>query len=532
MFEDVSLTGKRWVPPEGGGQNIEEGIARLIRSRQLDIPVSTPIFPSMEQATERIFMAVKRQERVAIFGDYDCDGITATAQLVRFFRRNGIDPLVRLPHRIHDGYGLNTSIVEEFRNAGIELLITVDNGISAVQEIALAGKYGIETIVTDHHAVGADLPPATCVLHPELAECPLPHPSGAGVVFLLLEALEGGTWEERQRDLALAMFGTVADLVELRGYNRQLVQEGLLALREIKDGPLAILRECTDSYTSTDVAFRIAPRINAAGRMADPFLALIALLEGGSALEKLSELNSDRQQKTHNLYKEIRSTVHEGSPLLFAADTKYPHGLIGLIAGKLTEATGRPSCIATVTGEECTASLRSPPCYHVTEGLTRCADLLTRFGGHACAAGCTFPLHNLEELQKRLTSDIEQHVSAEGLKPSLKIDSCVLPEEITLDLCRALEVLEPYGSGNPEPRFLLEGVQPEDIRTVGADGTHMQCRIAGTKSIGFGLSSLLCDLQGPLDVLCRLQIDRWNGNMQPQIIMEDLRLTKRTLASV
>ena len=526
MPEDVSLTGKRWLPPEKSGQTAGDAIAHLLHSRKLDTSVSPPVFPHMGQAVERIFAAVKHRERIAIFGDYDCDGITATAQLVRFFRRKGLDPLIRLPHRVHDGYGLNTAIVEEFHRAGIQLLITVDNGISAVQEIALAKQYGIETIVTDHHTVGAEIPPASIILHPELAGCPGPHPSGAGVVFLLLQALEKGTWEEEPTDLVLAMCGTVADLVELRGYNRQLVREGLTALQNLSAGPLMLLREHTGTRTSTDIAFRLAPRINAAGRLGDPLLALQALLEGGEAIGKLDALNMSRQQQTQDLYREIRHSLDESSPLLFSADTTYPHGLIGLIAGKLTEATGKPSCIVTVRGDECTASLRSPPCYHITQGLVRCSELLSRFGGHACAAGCNFPLRNMTAFERQLTSDIAEHTQKQDLQPFLQVDATIPPTDITLDLCAALETLEPFGAGNPEPRFLLEGVHLEGARTVGAENTHLQCSVAGRKSIGFHLAPLLSKLDAPLDVLCRLQIDSWNGYRQPQLVIDDLRIAE------
>jgi single-stranded-DNA-specific exonuclease len=527
MFEDASLTGKQWLLPAGGTQDIAGIVAQLLRTRKLDTPIAPPVFPNMEQVVERITAAVQRKEQIAIFGDYDCDGITATAQLVRFFRRKGMDPLVRLPHRIRDGYGLRPAIIEEFHLAGIELLITVDNGISATEEIALAKEYGIDTLITDHHAVGEDIPPATLVLHPELAGCPGPHPSGAGVVFLLLEALEKGTWEERPIDMVLAMCGTVADLVELRGYNRQLVREGTQALQQIKSGPLALLRDTTGARTSTDIAFRVAPRINAAGRMADPLLALEALLSGGNPLDELDELNIQRQQQMHELYDEVQSSIDKTSALLFAADKSYPHGLIGLIAGRLTEATGHPSCVVTIEGEECTASLRSPACYHITKGLARCTDLLTRFGGHAQAAGCNFPLRNVEALQKKLSEDIALHTDKQDLQPSIQIDAFLVPENITLAFCKALETLEPFGAGNPEPRFLLEGVELEGVKAVGKDGTHLQCSAVGCKAIGFGLASLKDDLHVPLDVLCRLQIDEWNGHAQPQLIIDDVRVAKR-----
>jgi len=530
MDTELSLTGKRWLAPRCSVRDTNSILAALLEHRQLHLPASQPLLAGLPPALEMIRQAVAAKKRIAIFGDYDCDGITATALLVRYFRRQGLEPFIRLPHRVRDGYGLQKAIVEEFREAGIDLLITVDNGIRSVREIGLAKEYGIQTIVTDHHTPGEHLPPADILLHPALSGCPLPHPSGAGVAFLLLSALEKDAWEEKPTDLVLAMCGTIADLVELRGYNRQLVREGLQALQRIENGPLALLREHTRARTSTDVAFRIAPRINAAGRMGEPLRALEALLEGGSAIEDLDALNTLRQQDVQTLYADVKRTMDLQSPLLFTADASYPHGLLGLIAGKLTEETGRPSCVVTIERDSCTASLRSPACYHVTEGLTRCKEMLTRFGGHAQAAGCNFRREHLDALREQLTADIVQHTQAHDLTPCVQADACISPEQIHSTFCAALETLEPFGSGNPEPLFLLQNTHIDAMRSVGNTGTHLQCTIADTKAIGFGLSHLADSLREPVDVLCRLQTDTWNGYKQPQLVLEDVRLA--ALASI
>jgi single-stranded-DNA-specific exonuclease len=530
MFTDVSLTGKRWLLPEESGQGIESVIRNLAESRQLSVPAVMPTFPDMQRTTDRIFTAISRGEQIAIFGDYDCDGITATALLVRFFQRKGVHPIIRLPHRIHDGYGLSSDIIDEFVQAEVTLLITVDNGISALTEIAHAAKNNIDVIVTDHHAVGTETPNAYAILHPEIAQAPKPYPSGAGVAYMLVHALEEGEWQQQPEDCVLAMCGTVADLVELRGYNRLLVSQGLAALENIASGPLALLRDSTEARTSTDIAFRVAPRINAAGRMGDPSLALEALLTGGNALSELDELNSKRQLQMREIYEQAAMKVDLSSPLLFAADKSYPHGMIGLVAGKLTETSGRPSCVVVIQGEECTASLRSTPNYSVVEGLGRCKDLLTRFGGHAQAAGCNFPLAALEKVYSRLAKDIEERTSSEDLQPFLEIDAILSPEHISLTLCEALSTLEPFGSGNREPRFLLSGVKLQDARTVGADGTHMQCLVAGKKAIGFGLGSLIEQSGKTMDIVCRVQQNHWNGYTQPQVVIEDMRIAKKESA--
>lgn len=512
----------------------------------------------MPRAKERVLRAIAAHETVGIFGDYDCDGITATALLVRFFRRRGIEPIVRLPHRVHDGYGLSTMIVEECHARGVTLLITVDTGITAVREVQHASALGMDVIVTDHHHLQDEVPKALALIHPALAPLhPLPHPSGAGVALQLVRALEGtDEWNDHQTDLALAAIGTIADLVELRGMNRALVQQGIAALNALHEGPLASLaasvRPQGGPLTSTDIAFRLGPRINAAGRMEDPLIALTALLQGGEALAKIEQLNTHRQDATGGLFvhawRLLRLSPQPKTeeldalpPLLTLADAKFPEGLIGLIAGRLTEITGHPSLIITIRdgatggrdrrGGECTASLRSTRAYHVTEGLERIADLLTSFGGHAQAAGCTFPQSNLAEVTRRLAEDTAARTTDEDLLPTLTADGRIGVRDISLSFCEQLKHLEPFGQGNAEPLFLLENVRMEQARRVGAEGSHLQCRIAGIKCIGWRLGHLMNEATAPLDILCKIGIDTWNGQRAPQIVIEDIGSTISSASS-
>lgn len=519
-------------------------MARLFAKRQLaghTLP-SPEVFPDMPRAKERVLRAIAAQETIGIFGDYDCDGITATALLVRYFRRLGVEPVVRLPHRVRDGYGLNQAIVEECKERGVTLLLTVDTGITAVKEIAAASARGIDVIVTDHHHVQDEVPQALALVHPALAPGhPLPHPSGAGVALQLVRALEGtDEWNDHQTDLALAAIGTIADLVELRGMNRTLVQRGIAALNALEGNPLALLAASVRAQgrplTSTDIAFRLSPRINAAGRMEDPLIALTALLEGGEALETLERLNSDRQDATGGLFERAwqllnlspqpRTEELAALPALLAiAGTEFPSGLIGLIGGRLTEATGHPSLVVTIRDGACTASLRSTRAYHVTEGLERIADLLSSFGGHAQAAGCTFPESNLAEVIRRLSADAAARTENDDLLPTLTADGSMEVQDITLSFCEQLKHLEPFGQGNPEPLFLLQNVRMEQMRRVGNEGAHLQGRIAGLKTIGWRLGSLIENATAPLDVICKIGIDTWNGRRAPQIVIEDIRIS-------
>jgi single-stranded-DNA-specific exonuclease len=512
MAEIRSLLGKQWVLPQATIAPAEL-VAWLQNQRGLDAPLQRTV-------------PLEHRETVAIFGDYDCDGVTASAQFVRFFRRRGLEPVVRLPHRVLDGYGLSMDIVEELALKDVSLLITVDTGSTAIAEIALAQERGIDVIVTDHHHLGEELPLAYALVHPALKRnAPLPCPSGAGVVRLLLNALEGGDWPDSAIDDALAMIGTVADLVELRGINRQLVQRGLKQWNTLSSGPLALLRQRTKAHTSIDIAFRVAPRINAAGRMDDPRIALVALLEGGAPLDCLDSLNTERQQQTERFVRDGLAVARQSpDPLLWYANAEYPHGIIGLIAGRLTEATGKPSCIVTIDGDTCTASLRSTQHYHIAEGLQRCGDLLLSFGGHAQAGGCRFSRSSMEAFHIRLQEDVLRHADVSQLLPTLTVDAFLTPQAMTQELCNQLSTLEPFGQGNPEPRFLLQSVALDDSRIVGREQTHLQCRIGGRKAIGFGLGHI--DPSGLFDAVCRVGMDTWQGMTQPQLFLDDVRISQ------
>ncbi len=529
------MLGKRWQVRGGGTMDdLPLMTAHTVRSAlgiarglQHADQFSLPSPPDLGRAVERMQKAIHDNERVGVFGDYDCDGITAAALIVRCFERRGMTPLVRLPHRVHDGYGLSKKIAEEWISCGIKLLITVDTGITAVEPIRMLQEKGIDVIVVDHHHLQAELPPAFALLHPALTPgCLPPHPSGAGMAFLLIRALEGEVWEDMHADRALAMIGTVADLVELRGVNRAIVKHGLLSLQSIDKGPLALLRDSVQgkgALTSTDVAFRIAPRLNAAGRMEDPMLALHAVLRGGEYIERLHQLNRMRQDKTEELIASARKEVILEAPLVATASKDYPHGIVGLIAGSLTESTGRPSIVAAMDGDHATASLRSPACYHMTEGLSRIQDLLTSYGGHAQAAGCSFSMRHWEEIIERLGADIADTVPPDALRPCVEVDAHIESAAVSLAFVASLQDLEPFGQGNPEPRFLLRNVRAEHLRRVGNEGNHLQARIAGHKAVAFRMGEFFERLDGPLDIVCRVGVDDWNGKKGVQLFVEDAR---------
>lgn len=515
-------------------------VARMARERALENDataswVSPEMYPEAGMAAERTRKGIADGETIAIFGDYDADGITSTAQMLRFFRRNGVEPVVRLPHRMHDGYGLKMKHVEEFAGAGVTLLFTVDTGVASHAEIENAKTKGMDVIVLDHHHF-TQRPPAHAVLHPSLSLHPTPHPpSAAGVVFAFLHALEKEHWAGREEDMALAAIGTIADVVTLRGDNRRLVTEGLAAMNRLAPSPLqAMLAGVSrgQRLTSTDIAFRVAPRINAAGRMADPILALSAILEGGEGMQTLDRLNTERQAETTRCIEHALASIdptgkldHESLPaFLCVASEDYPPGILGLISGKLTERFGRPSMAVNINGGNCVASLRSTPFYHVTEGLKRIAPLLTTFGGHAQAAGCSFKKENLTEIARAMNEDAATRISADDLIPTLAVDATLPIHSVSVPFCSSLSQLEPFGQGNSEPLFLSRGVTLSFLRTVGGEGQHLQAYAAHCKLIGFNFGHFIDHINKPVDLVYRLNVDTWNGKANPQLMLQDIRM--------
>ncbi len=541
MITALSLTGKIWHLPLTEREISEFIGERLSALQGQDVTRAwddPSVFPDCEKAVARVKKAIANNERIEIFGDYDCDGVTSTAQILRCLRRHGSDPIVRLPHRLHDGYGLREKHIDECMAQGVSLLITVDTGIVAHDAISKAKEQGIDVIILDHHHVSTT-PDAYAILHPGLAPAfPEPHPSAAGVAFLFVEAFEGAPWAGRDTDLTLALFGTVADLVPLAGFNRTLVQEGLRAAMRLPDSPLKHLVDTVTKgkpLTSTDIAFRIAPRINAAGRMGDPVLALTALLEGGTPLHDLEALNVSRQEETvrcidHALLQIAPDgdVTYDALPAFLAvADTSYAPGVVGLIAGKLTERFGRPSMAVHINGDACTASLRSPACYNIVEGLERIAHLLTDFGGHAQAAGCSFLLAHFDTIRTLMDDDIRSRTDLSQLLPGLQIDAVIDADAINVRLILALATLEPFGQGNAEPLFLIRNAKLENIRRVGADSKHLSATVGGSKVIGFGFGEMALDSTQSLDLICRIGMDTWNGKMTPQLFLVDAKVSSR-----
>lgn len=531
----VSFTGKQWREPQtisgGSPTAIAAAIAALRTLGDGDHAWTEPTtYQDAPKAAERIRRAAAAGETIGIIGDYDCDGLTSTAMLTRMLQRRNVRPIVRIPHRLNEGYGAQVKHVEEMARDGVTLLLLTDTGIVATEALTYAKDAGIDTIILDHHAY-AELPPAYAILHPNLTSLQAP-PAAAGVVLSFLHALEGPTWDDRDTDLALGAIGTIADVVPLTHNNRTMVQEGLAALARIDPASgLGMLRDksgITGIPQSGDVAFRLSPRLNAAGRMDDALIGLRALLGDEASVETLETMNAERQRVTLVCMDAAMSMVDHGNvpACVCVASNTFPKGIIGLIAGKLAEKFGRPAAAISIIGSNCTASLRGIPGHDIALALRKNADLFTTFGGHAQAGGCSFPLENLDAVKRALSDDVLTAIDLATLQPMLSIDAAINASDATLALVHELSHLAPFGCANLEPIFLVPSVTLTGLRRVGGDLRHLQARAGTLAIIGFGLGHLTDDITGPVDLACRMTANAWNGTRTAQLSIVDIRTTQ------
>ncbi|MBU1019324.1 MAG: single-stranded-DNA-specific exonuclease RecJ [Patescibacteria group bacterium] len=438
------------------------------------------LFPDMKKATERIKKAIRNKERIIVFGDYDADGITGTAILVQAFRELGAEVSYRLPNRETDGYGLHMNFVEEFIKIKAKLIITVDCGISSAKEVKILKEAGIDTIITDHHAIPEKAPKPYAIIHPE--NYTFKHLSGSGVAYKLAEALLG---EEAYKYLDLAAIGTIADIVPLYGENRTIARLGLRQMARTKWSGLRALKKISQvkkedlrGMESEMVGYRIAPRLNAAGRLYDPYIALQLLISdnGERFAEKLDEINKERQGLVNDIIKNLK---YDQKEKIIFLEGDWPQGVSGLISGRITEESYKPSLVMTRKNGLLTGSARSPEYFDITEGLKAASDLLEEYGGHAQAAGFTLKKENLEAFRKRISS------AKINMKPrQLKIDCSINPEDLQPKFYKNLNKLKPFGEKNEKPIFLLEDILIKEARNIGAEKNHIRLKgVFGSKMI-------------------------------------------------
>jgi single-stranded-DNA-specific exonuclease len=494
----------------------------------------------MEAACAQIRAAVEQRRRICVHGDYDVDGMGATALAVLLLRELGADVAWHLPSRFDEGYGVSSETIARLADEGYGLVLTVDCGITAVVEVAEAKRRGLEVVVTDHHRPGETMPDCP-VVATRPSEYPFPELCGTGVVFKLGQALFGIESEIPRRHLDLVALATIADVVPLVDENRSLAIAGLRALaRTAKPGLRALMQSAGVDPAVVDagaVGFRLAPRLNAAGRLGHPREALELLLtedetEARRLADSLEELNRERQAIEGRILREAVAQVEDWSPEQRArrgyavAGPDWHEGVIGIVASRLVERYHRPVVLISGTEGDWKGSGRSIPAFDLHAALGACAGLLGRWGGHRAAAGLSIPEENVEAFAEAFAAQAAAALDEEDLKPVTTIDAVVARgAELSLDLCGELARLAPFGLGNPAPTLLAPGCGLAELSTVG-DGKHLRFRIRrdgrdGGSAIAFGQGSRLEVLRPDAlyDVGFRLEENRWNGTVAPQLIV-------------
>ena len=511
-------------------------------------------FGSMATVVELVSLAIDAGSRISVHGDFDVDGVCATTILVSALRELGAECDWLIPDRIADGYGLCSSNVEKLAERGTELLITVDCGITSVAEVKLAQELGMEVVVTDHHQAGESVP-ACPILHPTIDGYPFAELCGTAVAWKLATALResgagsAGTPREREpgepapdsRDLDLVALATVADVVPLVGENRSLVRRGLEEVRRAqRPGIRALLEAAKCEPTQLDegdLAFRLAPRINAAGRLyrADAGVELFLTDDDARAKEiaaELSRANSERRATEREVdtaaeaaRRELSDELREAPGLVLAGEGWHP-GVIGIVASRLVERHHRPVVVVSLDGEGGgRGSGRSIPGFDLLAGLEACAEHLEGFGGHRAAAGLQLRAENVEAFQAAFAAHASSVLGPEELRRTERIDAVVGGAGLGLDLAEELQRLAPFGMGNPGVRLLVPSARVRDVRTMG-EGRHARFSLHSgahrALGVAFGRASLGVGEDDPVDAAVRLEVNRWNGSVEPRLVLREL----------
>ena len=494
----------------------------------------------METAVKLIRKAVAAGDRIMIFGDYDADGVCATSILLETLTELGAQVSFRLPSRQKDGYGLNENAVREISEKA-KFLITVDCGISNRTEVALAKKLGMTVIVTDHHQLPEELPEADAVLNPLIGNYPCPFLCGAGVALKICQALQGTAGLEKRLDLAA--IATVTDVVPLMDENRVIVREGLERIRKTGRPGLKALLEYSGTagpLQADALAFRLGPRLNAAGRLGDASLAVRLLLTGmpekaADTAGKIEEMNRRRQNMEREITAAALMQITESPSfgedrILIVAGEGWNPGLIGLAAGKICEKFYRPAIVLSLPedGGPAVGSCRSIPGVNIFELLRDCEDLLVRFGGHAQAAGLTVVRENIPALRERMNRILREQIDAAVFVRTLDYDLEVPFRNWTAETLAALDLLEPTGYGNPAPVFMLSGAQVQSMRRVGRDLSHLQLQLLTpestlVKGIAFSMGEEAEKDHLDIDVLYRPVRNEFNGHTSIEAQISALR---------
>lgn len=501
----------------------------------------------IQAAVERIDWAIRHHEPIAVYGDYDVDGVTATALLLHVLREIGADVQGYIPNRFDEGYGLNCDALDYLKNQGVRLVITVDCGIRSIQEAEHARRLGIDLIISDHHHPGIEIPPALAIINPKQPTDPYPEKdlAGVGLAYKLASALvarsgsTGAQAAEIEPLLDLVALGTVADLAPLVGENRYLVRNGLRYIQNpYRQGVMALIGVSgvkPENVRASHIGFALGPRLNAAGRLESALAALTLLTttsvaEAAQLAQQLEIQNRERQEITRQIQQSAEQYILENDPdalLFFAAHPSYNPGVVGLAASRLSEVYYRPAIVAHQGDEFTRGSCRSIPEFHITQALDECADLLEHHGGHAAAAGFTVRNENVPELVERLKSIAAEKLSDRVLRPILKADMEIPLRELRPELLKYLEWLQPTGYGNREAFFVSRDLKPIGARAIGRDGSHLKFAVTDGwitfDAIAFRQSHWVEDMPSRVDIIYTFELNMYNGRSSLQLNVRDLK---------
>lgn len=564
----ATATGKRWVQRPRAAAACELGglppaIARLLGGRgfvtareteaflrgTLDREHDALLLPNIEPALDRIVRAMRDGELIAVFGDFDVDGVTATAILVEGITALGGTVLPYLPDRFSEGYGVNSAALSELRRRGAALVITADCGINADREVDYANEIGLDVIVVDHHSIPGQLPEAVALVDPKFADSDYPcaELSAGGIAFKLLGALAArlGQPFAPEEHLDLVALSTVCDMAPLEGENRALVRQGLKALQRTARPGLHALAEAAGAdirkATAWTLGFQLGPRLNAAGRVAHADLAYELLTTRGESrartlATKLNALNAERQRLTQQAVEVSRTLIERedvDAPLLMVGHAEIQQGIVGLVASRLADTYHRPAVVYQHLGESCRGSARSVPAFNIVEALYAAAPLMTRFGGHRQAGGFTAPSENMPALRTALLEQARIQLAGQDLTPTIEFDDELDLDEFGRRELQWFPFLEPFGLGNPEPQFVSRGLEVLDRRAVGADRSHLQLRLrsgsAVWRGIAFGLAEVAPRSGSRIDALYSVRPGRSGA---PELHVRDFAAADHTPATL
>ncbi|HHY13070.1 MAG TPA: single-stranded-DNA-specific exonuclease RecJ, partial [Thermoanaerobacterales bacterium] len=536
-----------------GIKSVEE--ADLFLNPKLEDLYDPFLMKDMEKSVNRIKRAFNVNEKIMIFGDYDVDGITSIALIIKVFRLLGHDSLYYIPDRVNEGYGLNKKGIDYAYAEGVSLIVTVDCGISSIDEIIYAKSLGIDVIITDHHEPQDIIPEAYAIVNPKQKECTYPYKelAGVGVAFKLccgvVKNMKSGI--NLSDFLDLVIMGTVADVVPITGENRIFAVFGLKVLNKTKNlGIAALIDVCGFAHKEVNIGnigFSIAPRINAAGRIGDASLGveLLSCKDSKKAKKlaiKLDELNRKRQTIEMRIFKESKELIENSiniaeEKIIVLASKDWHPGVIGIVSSKITEEYSRPSILLSIDGTECKGSGRSIPGFNLYEAIKKCKELLVKYGGHEQAIGLTISNNRVHDLRAKLNLVATEKLVSEDFRQKINIDMGINPENISPEFIKALNDMKPYGIGNPAPVFISTHMEIINYKWVGKANNHLNITLKYKDSflnaIGFNFDSYrnIIKKKQKIDIVYTADTNKWNGKTYTNLYMKDIKLPQKTLSS-